>query len=98
MEIRELEATDREAIERFVERVPEGDRTFFKENVEALGVIEAWTLPGTARAVAVESGEVVDYMAVVPLHGWSSTSARSGWSSIPTAAAAGSAERSRGAP
>jgi hypothetical protein len=98
MEIRELEATDREAIERFVERVPEGDRTFFKENVEPPGVMEAWTLPGTARAGAVENGEVVGYMAVAPLHGGRATSARSGWSSIPTAAAAGSAERSRGAP
>ena len=72
MEIRELEATDREAVERFVERVPEGDRTFFKEDVAAPGVIEAWTHPGTARAVAVEDGEVVGYVAVVPLHGWSS--------------------------
>jgi L-amino acid N-acyltransferase YncA len=72
MEIRELEATDREAVERFVERVPEGDRTFFKEDVAAPDVIEAWTRPGTARAVAVEDGEVVGYVAVVPLHGWSS--------------------------
>ena len=27
MEIRELQAEDRDAVERFVERVPEGDRT-----------------------------------------------------------------------
>jgi ribosomal protein S18 acetylase RimI-like enzyme len=72
MEIRELEVTDREAVERFVERVPERDRTFFKEDVAAPGVIEAWTNPGTARAVAVDDGEVVGYVAVVPLHGWSS--------------------------
>ena len=72
MEIRELDATDREAIERFVERVPEGDRTFFKEDVQSPAVIEAWTRPGTARAVAVDGGEVVGYVAVVPLHGWSS--------------------------
>jgi ribosomal protein S18 acetylase RimI-like enzyme len=72
MEIRELLATDREAVERFVERVPEGDRTFFKEDVEAPGVLDAWTRPGTARAVAVEDGEVIGYVAVVPQHGWSS--------------------------
>ena len=72
MEIRELEAGDRDAVERFVERVPEGDRTFFKEDVEAPGVLDAWTRPGTARAVAVEDGEVIGYVAVVPLHGWSS--------------------------
>ena len=72
MEIRELQATDRAAIERFVARVPEGDRTFFKEDVEAPEVLGAWTRPGTARAVAVEGGEVVGYVAVVRLHGWSS--------------------------
>ena len=72
MEIRELDAADREAIERFVERVPEGDRTFFKEDVQSPAVIEAWTRPSTARAVAVDGGEVVGYVAVVPLHGWSS--------------------------
>jgi ribosomal protein S18 acetylase RimI-like enzyme len=72
MEIRELDANDRDAIERFVERVPEGDRTFFKEDVEAPEVIEAWARPGPARALAVEDGEVVGYVAVVPLHGWSS--------------------------
>ena len=71
MEIRELAAADREAVERFVERVPEGDRTFFKEDVAAPDVIEAWTRPGTARVIAVEDGEVVGYVAVVPLHGWS---------------------------
>jgi ribosomal protein S18 acetylase RimI-like enzyme len=72
MQVRELETTDRDAVERFVARVPEGDRTFFKEDVDAPAVLEAWTRPDVARAVAVESGEVVGYMAVVPLHGWSS--------------------------
>ena len=72
MEIRDLRATDQDAVERFVARVPEGDRTFFKEDVEAPGVVDAWARPGTARAVAVEDGEVVGYVAVVPLHGWSS--------------------------
>ena len=72
MEIRDLRATDRDAVERFVARVPEGDRTFFKEDVDAPGVVDAWTRPGTARVVAVEDGEVIGYVAVVPLHGWSS--------------------------
>ena len=72
MEIRDLRATDQDAVERFVARVPEGDRTFFKEDVEAPGVVDAWARPGTARAVAVEDGEVIGYVAVVPLHGWSS--------------------------
>jgi L-amino acid N-acyltransferase YncA len=71
MEIRELEATDRDAVKRFVARVPEGDRTFFKEDVEAPEVLEAWTRPGMARVVAVEGGVVVGYLAVVRLNGWS---------------------------
>jgi ribosomal protein S18 acetylase RimI-like enzyme len=71
MDIRPLEPGDREALERFIGRVPEGDRTFFKEDVEASEVIDAWTRPGPARAVAVAAGEVVGYVAVVPLHGWS---------------------------
>ena len=56
----------------FLGRVPEGDRTFFKEDVDDPEVVDAWARPGTARAVAVEDGEVVGYVAVVPLHGWSS--------------------------
>ena len=72
IEIKQLEPGDREAIERFLARIPEGDRTFFKENVEAPEVVDAWTRPGPARALAVEDGDVVGYGAVVPLHGWSS--------------------------
>jgi ribosomal protein S18 acetylase RimI-like enzyme len=71
MQIRQLEVADRDAVERFVGRVPDADRTFFKEDVAAPEVVDAWTRPDTARAVAVEGGEVVGYVAVVPLHGWS---------------------------
>ena len=63
MDIRALEPGDREALERFIGRVPEADRTFFKEDVEAPEVIDAWTHPGPARAIAVADGEVVG-----PLH------------------------------
>jgi L-amino acid N-acyltransferase YncA len=71
MDIRPLEPGDREALERFIERVPDADRTFFKEDVEAPEIVDAWTHPGPARAVAVVDDEVVGYVAVVPLHGWS---------------------------
>jgi hypothetical protein len=33
MEIRQIEARDHAAVEQFVARVPEGDTTFFKEDV-----------------------------------------------------------------
>ena len=72
MDIRELRTSDREAVARFVARVPEGDRTVFKEDVEAAEVLAAWTRPGTARVLAVDDGEVLGYLALVPLHGWSS--------------------------
>jgi ribosomal protein S18 acetylase RimI-like enzyme len=72
MEIRRLEARDRSAVERFLERVPEGDRTFFKENVDDPDVIAAWARPDAARAVAVEGEDVIGYVAVVQQQGWSS--------------------------
>jgi L-amino acid N-acyltransferase YncA len=72
MEIRELRAADREALERFLATVPEGDRTFFKEDVADPAVVDAWARPGTARVLAVEDGDVLGYVALVPLHGWSS--------------------------
>jgi ribosomal protein S18 acetylase RimI-like enzyme len=71
-EIRPLEPRDRAAVERFVQRVPEGDRTFFKEDVSDPEVLAAWTLPGAGRSLAVDGEEVLGYVAVVPLHGWSS--------------------------
>lgn len=72
MEIRPIESGDEQGIERFIARIPERDRTFFKEDVADPGVIHAWTRPGPARSLAVENGEVIGSAAVVPLHGWSS--------------------------
>jgi ribosomal protein S18 acetylase RimI-like enzyme len=72
MEIRPLEPDDRDAIERFLERVPEGDRTFFKEDVSDPEVIASWARPGATRTLAVDEGAVLGYVAVVPLQGWSS--------------------------
>jgi L-amino acid N-acyltransferase YncA len=72
MEIRRIDADDRDALARFLARVPEADRTFFKEDVGDPEVVDGWLEPGPARAIAVEDGEVVGWLAVVPLHGWSS--------------------------
>jgi ribosomal protein S18 acetylase RimI-like enzyme len=72
MEIRQLQAEDRDALTRFLRRVPEADRTFFKENVDDPAVVDAWVRPGPARAIALEGSAVVGSVSVVPLHGWSS--------------------------
>jgi L-amino acid N-acyltransferase YncA len=72
MEIRQLEERDQAAIERFIARIPEGDRTFFKEDVADPEVVRAWARPGAARLLAVDDNAVLGSAAVVPLHGWSS--------------------------
>jgi ribosomal protein S18 acetylase RimI-like enzyme len=73
MEIRQLDARDHDAVARFVARIPEGDRTFFKEDVADAGVVvTAWTELGAARSIAVDGDVVVGYVALVPLPGWSS--------------------------
>ena len=72
MEIRSITAADAAALSRFFQRIPEADRTFLKEDVNDPRVIEHWVLPETARSIAVDDGEIVGSVAVVPLHGWSS--------------------------
>jgi ribosomal protein S18 acetylase RimI-like enzyme len=72
MEIRPLEAQDTAALEEFLRRIPEGDRTFFKEPVDDPGLVAGWTVDTAARWVAVEDLVVLGYVAVVPLHAWSS--------------------------
>jgi ribosomal protein S18 acetylase RimI-like enzyme len=72
MEIRPLAPGDETAVEQFLERVPEGDRTFFKEDVTDPDVVAAWTRPGAGRSIAVDGAAVLGYVAVVPLTGWSS--------------------------
>jgi ribosomal protein S18 acetylase RimI-like enzyme len=72
MEIRPIEAGDGPALVRFFERIPESDRTFLKEDVGDPHVVEHWVAPGAGRRIAVDDGEVVGSVAVVPLVGWSS--------------------------
>jgi ribosomal protein S18 acetylase RimI-like enzyme len=72
MEIRPIEAGDGRALSGFFERMPDGDRTFLKEDVGDPRVLEDWVSPGAGRAVAVEDGEVVGAVAVIRLVGWSS--------------------------
>ena len=57
----------------FLRRIPEGDRTFFKEAVEDPEVVSRrGRSTRHGRWLAVDDGDVVGYVAVVPLHGWSS--------------------------
>jgi L-amino acid N-acyltransferase YncA len=72
MEIRKVRADDEPAVERFVSRIPQGDRTFFKEDVTGPDVVGFWTRRGGLTTVAVENGEILGYGAVIPLQGWSS--------------------------
>lgn len=72
MEIRRLEAQDQDAVEHFLAHIPEGDRTFFKEDVSDPEVVAGWSRLGAARSLAVDDGAVLGYVAVIPLQGWSS--------------------------
>jgi ribosomal protein S18 acetylase RimI-like enzyme len=72
MEYRPIEPGDEPALQRFFARIPESDRTFLKEDVEDPTVVVDWSRPEAARVIAVDGGEVVGSVAVVPLHGWSS--------------------------
>jgi ribosomal protein S18 acetylase RimI-like enzyme len=72
MEFRPIAPSDEPALVRFFARIPDADRTFLKEDVEDPQVLAEWSRPGAARVIAVDGGEVVGSVAIVPLHGWSS--------------------------
>jgi ribosomal protein S18 acetylase RimI-like enzyme len=72
MDLRPIEAGDSPALSGFFERIPESDRTFLKEDVGDPRVLSEWVQPDTGRTIAVEDGQVVGALAVVPLVGWSS--------------------------
>jgi ribosomal protein S18 acetylase RimI-like enzyme len=62
-----------DALVTFFGSLPEGDRTFIKEDVTDPGTVRSWatdTSPG-GRWVAVDGDEVTGYVAVRPLPGWS---------------------------
>lgn len=71
MEIRPLEPGDEAAVDRFLDRIPEGDRTFFKEDVADPEVRAAWFRPGPAHLLAVDGDSIVGYVTVAPLASWS---------------------------
>jgi ribosomal protein S18 acetylase RimI-like enzyme len=71
--VERLRADRCEALVRFFAALPEGDRTFIKEDVADPAVVRGWATddgPG-GRWVALDGDEVVGYVAVRPLAGWS---------------------------
>jgi ribosomal protein S18 acetylase RimI-like enzyme len=72
MEIRAVRPGDAPALEAFLRRIPEGDRTFFKEHVEDPAVVAGWVQDGEGRWLATVEDAVVGYVAVIALPGWSS--------------------------
>ena len=72
VEVRALERDDADELRRFFARVPEGDRTFFREDVLTPGVVERWvTDPEQHRLVAIVDGEVVGHVAIIQGVAWS---------------------------
>jgi ribosomal protein S18 acetylase RimI-like enzyme len=73
MDIRPIQATDLDALVAFFGRIPEGDRTFFKEDVSDRRLVEGWvTGERDRRLIAVDGQQVVAYLAILPGVGWSS--------------------------
>src|SRR6186997_203624 len=76
MNITPLSAADIDRVVAFFERVPEGDRTFFKEPVDGSSTIAGWLTDGSPRILAIDGeaggATVVGYAGVIPGVGWSS--------------------------
>ena len=72
VEVRALGPGDADAVRAFFSRVPEGDRTFFREDVLAPGVVERWLAdPDQRRVVAMIDGEIAGHVGVIRGVGWS---------------------------
>jgi L-amino acid N-acyltransferase YncA len=72
MEIRSPSSGDLEVVLDFFARIPESERTFFKEEVLDRATVQRWVSGERGyRAVALEAGRIIGYVAVVPLLGWS---------------------------
>jgi ribosomal protein S18 acetylase RimI-like enzyme len=72
-EIVPLAAEHRDALLRFFQALPEGDRTFFKEAVTDADTVATWT-SGEARGrrwIVLDGDDIAGYVAVIPLTGWS---------------------------
>lgn len=72
MEIQPLTEACVAPLQEFFRRVPDAEHASFAEDVLAPGLVESWLTDGRGRrAVALDGGEVVGYVALLPLLGWS---------------------------
>ena len=72
MQIEPMSAELVDEVQAFFARLPESDHSSFAEDVTAPGAAQAWLHePRGRRAVAVEDGRVLGYVAVLPQVGWS---------------------------
>jgi len=73
VETRPFTADDVAAVEAFLDRIPKGESTFFKEDITADGVAQRWAADTAARrTLAWDGNDVIGYAAVFPGVGWSS--------------------------
>jgi L-amino acid N-acyltransferase YncA len=73
VEVRPIGSDDVDALMEFFACVPEGDRTFFKEDVSDAAVIAGWVaVADRHRLIALVDGHVAGYVAVLKGIGWSS--------------------------
>jgi RimJ/RimL family protein N-acetyltransferase len=74
VQITRLQPELAEEVQAFFRRIPESDHMSFAEDVLAAGAVQSWLADQRGRrSVALdEAGQVVGYVAVLPLHGWSS--------------------------
>ena len=72
VEIRAIAPADADALRAFFATVPEGDRTFFREDVLDAGTIDRWLAdPRQHRLIAFVGGEIAGHLAVIPGVNWS---------------------------
>jgi ribosomal protein S18 acetylase RimI-like enzyme len=73
IDVRAATSSDVDELLAFFLRIPEGERTFFKERAIDRSSVTAWVAPDAPgrRAVAVDGGRIAGQVAVVPLPGWS---------------------------
>jgi GNAT superfamily N-acetyltransferase len=73
IDIHPIAPGDADSLHEFFTRVPDGDRTFFREDVLAPGVIDQWLAhPTDRRYVARDDEGIAGYFALIPAVGWSS--------------------------